>query len=134
MTSRFVFDLLDAELKRVQTELLERVAVKYGLDRESLVKEFVETTLRVIPDAHAKVEVIRKKPRSRICGKENVDPKCMARVWNRGRGGQCSRDAKPGTCFCYQHEHEESRKHGIITADPPANVFKPTRRAKALYI
>ena len=132
MTSKFIFDVLDSELRRVQGDLLLQVAKKYNLDHKELIDEFISKPLRVIPNAQAKVEVIRKKPR---VGKENIAPECRchARIWNRGNGGQCTRISKEGSNFCTQHMDPESRKHGDMSMAPSPDVFKPNQRKKALY-
>ena len=56
---------------------------------------------------------------------EEIDPhKCIARMWNKGCGGQCSRKRKHGD-YCKRHISEENRWCGILTEPPPRNPISP---------
>mmetsp|Transcript_13858 Transcript_13858/g.37662 ORF Transcript_13858/g.37662 Transcript_13858/m.37662 type:complete len:706 (-) Transcript_13858:219-2336(-) len=49
--------------------------------------------------------------------------RCLARIWNYGQGGQCSRSRCAGD-FCFQHAKDEFwRSHGRVTGPvPPAKL------------
>lgn len=52
---------------------------------------------------------------------EEINPhKCIARVWNKGCGGQCSYSKKVGE-YCKKHISEENRWCGILTEPRPRN-------------
>jgi len=52
---------------------------------------------------------------------EEINPhKCIARVWNKGYGGQCSHLKKVGE-YCKKHISEENRWCGILTEPRPRN-------------
>ena len=56
---------------------------------------------------------------------EEIDPhKCIARMWNKGCGGQCSRKRINGE-YCKKHISEENRWCGILTEPPPRNPISP---------
>jgi len=133
MTSapQFVFDLLNQELLRIQRELLEKVATKYELDCSELLREFLpgihdhEHTNMTLQD-EVRITVKKTlKPRP-VAG---ADSRCLARVWNRGRGGQCTRSRRDGCDFCTSHT--SSQKHGRIDDKVPRDLFP--FRATALY-
>lgn len=121
----FIFDLLNQELQRVQEELLERVAEKYRLSSKELVQEFL-TPLEIVPEKKEKV-IVCKKQKGRALPPDET--RCNARIWNRGKGGQCTRFRKEGNAFCCQHL--EKRKHGTIGEQAPREVFCHT--TKILY-
>ena len=121
----FLFDLLNHQLREVQSELLEKVAKKYQLDVAGVKAEFLGDIV-LVPEKKEKVIICKKqKGRKLPCD----DQRCMARIWNRGKGGQCTRFRKEGAEFCCQHL--EKRKHGKISEEPPKEVFQHT--TKILY-
>lgn len=121
----FLFDLLNQQLQEIQEQLLERVAKKYELDVRKVKEEFL-TPLVLVPEKKEKVIICKKqKGRKLPCDEQ----RCMARIWNRGKGGQCTRFQKEGAVFCCQHL--EKRKHGTITEAPPKEVFQ--HNTKILY-
>ena len=121
----FLFHLLDQELQRIQEELLEKVADRYKLDIATLREEFI-TPLQIIPQETEKVFLCKKQKGRQL---PNDDVRCTARIWNRGKGGQCTRFRKGEYAFCCQHI--EKRKHGTITETPPREVF--CHKTKSLY-
>lgn len=70
-------------------------------------------------------------------GCSTIKRECMARIWNRGNGGQCSKHARDGGEYCGGHTNEIMKngklRHGRVNEPPPNDVFKPTVRQKALY-
>lgn len=121
----FLFDLLNQQLREVQEQLLENVAKKYQLDVGKVKEEFLGP-LVLIPEKKEKVIICKKQKGRKLPSDEQ---RCMARIWNRGKGGQCTRFRKEGADCCCQHL--EKRKHGLITEDPPKQVFQHT--TKILY-
>jgi hypothetical protein len=121
----FLFELLEKELTNIQEKLLEKVAKKYDLSETELKEEFL-TPLKVIPNTNTKV-VICKKQKGRKIPLDEC--RCMARIWNRGKGGQCTRKRKGENEYCCQHI--EKRKHGDIREMPSKKVF--CHKTKILY-
>jgi hypothetical protein len=125
----FIFDLFEKELKNIQSELLCKVATKYGLDEDELITTFLEDNkLKLIPNNNITVVITKKKHKDKDQDDEGRC-RCRARVWNRGKGGQCTRYVQEGN-YCAQHTAH--RKHGTIDdkADPKIFPKNPT----AIYI
>ena len=118
---QFIFDLLDGELRRCQIELLEKVAAKYGLECEELVREFVPMpTTTLVPASDVEITIHKKwKPKPIPPASE----RCLARIWNRGRGGQCTRPKKSEKSECYCIYHEKHRRYGDIREAPDLSQF-----------
>lgn len=125
----FIFEMLEEEIIRIQTEVLDKVATKYNLNAEDLISEFVVNKVKLIPTNNITV-VVKKE----ILRKVVVDDtsRCMARIWNRGKGGQCTRARLCGTqhsMFCSQHV--DNHKHGCI--HEPVNKKLFPKEPTALY-
>jgi hypothetical protein len=119
----FIFEMFEEELTRIQRELLSKVASKYNLDEQTLHTEFLEKRVKLIPNSEVTV-VVKKQ----VVKKQKVaeQSRCPARIWNRGRGGQCTRPKKTNdddtVCeFCAQHM--TNRKHGVITEPVDKKIF-----------
>ena len=108
----FIFEMLEEELIRIQKELLIKVATKYNLQCEDLIDEFIVNRTKLIPTTSVSVIVKKEVPRKTVID----DPlRCVARIWNRGKGGQCTRARLCGShssMFCSQHI--DNHKHGCI--------------------
>lgn len=126
----FLMGLLEDELRSLQEKLLKRVAKEYEIDEHDLITRMLPMRpLKVTPDH---IQVVRKAPRKDVL---DPDERCKARIWNRGRGGQCTRAAKTEEGLCTHHhkemEKEGTLRHGWIHEKPSKELFgKP----KALYI
>ncbi len=116
-TPAFVFDILNNELQKIQITMLEGISKKYNIDIDELKKEFIKP-LRVIPEKTEKVVILRKQKGRKMPSDEE---RCVARIWNRGKGGQCSRPSKNEQPFCCQHR--QHRKHGTIDEPPSDKIF-----------
>ncbi len=126
-TPQFIFDLLQTELISINRELLKRVVNKYDLDENEVINEFLPTKLKIIPNEKKSVEIVHKAtPRK---PPENEKQRCMARVWNRGKGGQCIRFRIKNCEFCCQHK--EKIKHGRIDEEVPRELFQ--KQSNAIY-
>lgn len=125
-TPSYLWNLLEEEILRIERDILKKVATKYNLDYEEIQKEFLNEPMKMIPNKDVSI-VIKKevKPKTKI-EKEN---QCCARVWNRGKGGQCTRKKKDGEDYCTQHIN--NRKHGDITDKPDRAIFP--KKSNALY-
>ena len=55
--------------------------------------------------------------------------RCLARVWNGGLGGQCSRRAMDGRDVC--KKHADGQFHGLVTHDVPPAKLREFRKRKA---
>lgn len=126
----FIFTLLNKELFEIQRALLEKVANDKGLDTDELVATYLSDPLSITPNTKTKVEVVKRKdPRP----PPDPEHRCMARVWNRGKGGQCSRSRSGPDCeLCTNHAKMVSLKHGRISDRPPPGVFGASGK-KVLY-
>ena len=123
-TPSFIFGLLDAELRRVHTEMLEKVATKYNLDITELIEEFVTPHKAITTGTKVSVKKdMNPRPLPQAANR------CMARVWNRGRGGQCTRNRKADAEFCAHHI--PSQKHGRIDEKVTRSMFPS--HSTALY-
>jgi hypothetical protein len=121
-TPAFIFELLNKELQNIQEQMCREIALKYNLDFEEVSKPY----LSIIKDKDEKI-VICKKIKSKKMPTE--EERCMARVWNRGKGGQCARGKHGDTLFCCQHG--ENRKHGTINEKPKREIFP--RKTRIIY-
>ena len=129
-TPQFIFDLLERELRTIQINLLEKVSVRYGLNRDDLIADFLPKQLVVVPNSKIVIEVKKCLKPHQIPSAEN---RCMARVWNRGKGGQCTRNQiKVETTESeYCSQHQKNRKHGRINEPASSEIFP--RKSNALY-
>lgn len=129
----YILDLLTEELREMQIKLLKKVATRHGLDHAGLVAEFApppDTAVAIVPNTEIAITVQKTQPRRTP---KSGDNRCMARVWNRGKGGQCTRarcngtgvagadDSGAGADYCSQHI--EKRKHGRIDESVPKDTF-----------
>jgi hypothetical protein len=135
-TPQFIFELFEKELRAIQIKLLGKVATAKGLDPEELVMEFLpERSLRLVPNTKT---IIQVKKKNAPPAPPPVESRCMARVWNRGKGGQCVRlrssanSSRNTTIKCdYCSQHAKNRKHGRIDEPPVKDVFP--KEAKSVY-
>ncbi len=130
---KFLFDLFELELQRLRLELLKQVASEFDMDYDTLV-ERIMPKVRVVPNTEVKVQIT--KPRLSVAA--DSEQRCTARIWNRGKGGQCSRKQKEGDVkLCTQHLKEycmeKTLRHGWFHEPPPKEVFTPAKKEKALY-
>ena len=134
-TPQFIFELFEKELRTIQISLLAKVAISHGLNHAELIEEFIPSRLILIPNTKTRVQVKKTNVTPSIPPPEN---RCMARVWNRGKGGQCIRsrgviDNKSAAAIeCeYCSQHQKNRKHGRIDEPPSKEIFP--KEAKSLY-
>lgn len=120
----FVFAILNKELREIQKKLLQNVATDYGLNQEELTARYLpDDPVKITPNSTTKVEVVRRV---------NAKPpppdheRCMARVWGRGKGGQCSKKRTQDSEFCRNHSTSLLR-HGRIDQTPPAHIYGHVR-------
>jgi len=119
----FLFQLLEKELQDIHQKLLTDVSKKYQLPLEEVLKEFIRPVV-MVSEQKEKVVIVKKQKGRHLPDSEH---RCMARVWGRGKGGQCTRKKVGDGLFCTQHI--EKRKHGLITEAPPKEVFQSKTRA-----
>lgn len=121
-TPAFIFDLLNKELQSIQEKMCREIAEKYNLDFDEVSRPY----LTIIKETEVKVFICKKTKGRKV---PDVEERCRARVWNRGKGGQCCRSLKDGTLFCAQHR--EVRKHGVIADAPDRDIFP--RKTRIIY-
>lgn len=117
----------------MQCNLLSKVAKAYQLDEQQLIDTFLVDPLKVASPSEQKIEVTRKLNPKPL---PNEDERCNARVWNRGRGGQCTRKKCDDEGLCGHHKRllEKNGKlhHGTMQTPPPRDVFVATQ-SNVLY-
>lgn len=121
----FVLTILEQELYEIQAKLIHKIAKDHDLDAEALISQHLKKPLCVVPNTEKKVEIIRRNVER---PSTPPDVRCIARVWNRGRGGQCTRKCHEEHGFyCMQHGKElqdkKSLRHGTIQDPPPREIF-----------
>ena len=123
----FIFDLFEKELINIQQDLLKKVATKYSLNYDELIKDFLPKEVKLTPNTNTSIQIKKKQVQSEP---PEATKRCMARIWNRGKGGQCIRGRSSETGeYCSQHE--KNRKHGRIDEPPNINIFP--KDSKAIY-
>jgi hypothetical protein len=126
---QFIFELFEKELRSIQIELLKKVATKHGLNIEEVVADFLPEHLKIVPNTKTRIQVKKKHAPAEP---PKAEVRCMARVWNRGKGGQCMRERLNNTRKCeYCSQHEKNRKHGRIDEQPSQKIFP--QKANAVY-
>lgn len=127
---QFIFELFEKELKNIQKDLLKKVATKYNLNYDNLIQEFIPNTLTLVSNTKTSIEIKKKNV---SFTPPTCDKRCMARVWNRGKGGQCIRYRINDTNNNYEYcsQHQKNRKHGRIDELPNQNIFP--KDSKAIY-
>jgi hypothetical protein len=130
----FILHILEKELYDIQSALLEKVANEYRLEHSELVSRFLKDPIRVVPNAHTKIEITRKVEQKPPPSDEE---RCRARIWNRGNGGQCTRKKQSeDSDLCSHHSKMEEKdgklRHGRITEPPPYGIFTRCRK-KVVY-
>jgi hypothetical protein len=132
---QYIFGVLDKELFDIQYQLICKISAEYNLNVEEVVSKCLpqKQSTNIQPLTTKKIEVIAKK---------NAPPpledelRCTARIWNRGRGGQCTRARMKGCDLCGNHrkllETHGKLHHGRIHQPPPMDVFTGCKQV-ALY-
>jgi hypothetical protein len=130
----YIFDILDKELYDMQCTLIRRISAEYGLKSEEVIAKFLEDPLKILPVTDTKIEITKRTNAAPPAADEE---RCNARVWNRGRGGQCSRRRAKECEFCGHHmkmyEKDGKLHHGRMNDPPPAMVFVASTKKKVLY-
>lgn len=122
-TPQYLLQLLEVELYEAQSKLLQRVANRYQLSHTELVEEFLSPQLVLIPNATEKITVKKQKNPKPPAPEEE---RCWARIWNRGKGGQCTKRRLEDSDFC--KAHLSRRKHGDMREEVPREIY-PYRSA-----
>lgn len=115
---QYLWDLLNRELIFSHTELLRKVATKYDIPFAELVDEFIPKNAKLIPNKEQPIMIHKKmKPKK----EPSDDTRCCARIWNRGKGGRCTRSQAPNCEYCLQHSKD--RKHGDFRESAPREIY-----------
>lgn len=118
----FIFNQLQTELHAIELQLLEKVSKTYDIPIEELTDQFL-TPLKVVPEATDKIFISKKYKGRKIPMQED---RCQALIWNRGKGGQCTRPKCDGEEYCKQHMCH--LKFGKVDEKPMETHFnKPIR-------
>lgn len=119
----FIFNQLQDELYSIQMQLLEKVSNTYDIPMDELVVQFL-SPLKIIPESSEKIFISKKYKGRKLPIPQD---RCQAIIWNRGKGGQCTRSKCEGKEFCKQHT--EYLKFGKITDIPLEKQFNQPIRA-----
>lgn len=127
-TPKYIFDLLNKQLIEYQRNILISIANQYNIDQEQLFIKYLPSTniINIQSNDKIAIEITKKIAKKNIPDDNN---RCMARVWNRGKGGQCTRIKKDNCEYCLQHS--QHLKHGRIDSDVPKHIFQTN--SKILY-
>lgn len=98
-TPAFIFNTLQQELQKIHLTWLEQIAQKYNLPLEELKQEFIKD-LKIIPETTEKIYICKKYKARKIPMEED---RCKALIWNKGKGGQCTRPCCDGEEYCKIH-------------------------------
>ncbi len=119
-----------AEAFRVQNQtLLNAVSQQYGLNPQEVLTKFLPDDFDVSPDEKLTLEKSQSTPDKqkntlRKC-KVPLNERCMARCWNGGAGGQCTRRKKVGD-LCSNHNkiytNTGTLPHGRVDQQPPKEL------------
>jgi hypothetical protein len=121
----FIFELFQNELIYMQKHLIHKIATKYNLDEAALVNEFIPAhSLKLVPNTKVSVVVKKKLEAKQI---PDIKNRCVARVWNRGKGGQCTRLKHEDCEYCAQHK--SNTKHGRIDEKADKAIFPQSSHA-----
>lgn len=127
----FIFEIFEKELRNIQINLLKKVATKKGYSNselEELCNEFLpeQCNLKLVPNTKTRIHIQKKNTELSLPKNEE---RCMARIWNRGKGGQCTRCRNALSEYCLQHI--KNRKHGRIDEKPSEDIFP--KDSKSIY-
>ncbi|MGA1048219.1 MAG: hypothetical protein ACO3UU_09425 [Minisyncoccia bacterium] len=107
-TPAFIFDILNNEIYTIHKDMLHKISKKYNIDINELTSEFLKP-LTVTPEEIEKVVIYKKHQRRSIPDTLN---RCKACIWNKGKGGQCTRSCIQSQSFCAQHI--DKQKNGTV--------------------
>lgn len=124
-TPAFIFNSLQKELQAIQLNLLEKVSKTYDIPLEELKEQFL-SDLKIIPETKEKIYICKKYKSRKIPMDEE---RCQALIWNKGKGGQCSRPKYEDCEFCKQHK--EHFRFGKVSE--PKHVDKFDIQERVIY-
>jgi hypothetical protein len=125
-------DILDQVYACRERDLLRRISDVHGLDYDNLLSTFGSSTMKsgvqmaIIPDLGVDLKSEKKKIRGSSIPENE---RCMARVWNGGKGGKCSRRGckGPNVDLCGNHarclEAKGCLPQGRMDGDVPENMI-----------
>lgn len=121
----FLLKVLENEIKDICIGVLKKVCDRHSLDFEEVCREVhlfgknnEDSQLSLASERKQIINIVKKKPPKAVV---EDSCRCMARVWNQGRGTQCTRRKIEGTELCTQHS--KNLKHGLITDKTPTQMF-----------
>mgnify|MGYP006099314013 CR=1 FL=1 len=127
----FVTTIFQTEINKIKLNLIKQIAEDYYLDEEELIKEYA-CDINIISSKMENIEIVKKNKYNNDISKNH---RCLARVYNNGKGGQCKR-SKNVDNLCTLHfnklDKNNKLKYGLITEPKPADIFhnKDPRREK----
>jgi hypothetical protein len=126
LTEQSNLDIYD-EIINIKKEMMKNIfKEKYNLYRIDIkIDEIIDNIFNSDIDFKMDPKYEKEIPKM-IREKGRLRPnRCIARKWNGGYGGQCTRYKLPGTEFCKKHNIEENRWCGLITEDRKTDIYPP---------
>tara|TARA_Y100000591_G_C21767287_1_gene663528 strand:- start:224 stop:637 length:414 start_codon:yes stop_codon:yes gene_type:complete len=118
----FVKGIFEKEINNIKINLIKHIAKDYSLNEEELIKKYT-CDIEII---NKKIENIQITKKNNYNSNLNKEDRCLARVYNNGKGAQCKRSKKHDD-LCTLHYNilikEDKLKYGLITEPKPNNVF-----------
>ena len=122
-------------MRNIQINLLKKVATRKSFsdaELEELITDLLpeQATLKLVPNTKTRIHIQKKNTETAVPKNEE---RCMARIWNRGKGGQCTRSRlrQEDAMSEYCSQHIKNRKHGRIDEKPSEEIFP--KDSKSLY-
>ena len=127
----FVKSIFQNEINKIKINLIKQIANDYYLDEEELIKEYA-CDINIISKKMENIEIVKKNKYNNDISKNH---RCLARVYNNGKGGQCKRSKNiDNLCTLHYNQLQKNNKlkYGLITEPKPADIFhnKDPRREK----
>lgn len=127
----FVKTIFEEKINEIKINLIKQISKDYFLDEEELIKQYT-CDIQIISNKMENIEIIKKNKYNNDISKKD---RCIARVYNNGKGGQCKR-SKNINNLCTLHHNQLNKnktlKYGLITEPKPLELFhnKDPRREK----
>jgi hypothetical protein len=119
---KFVLGIFQKEINDIKLKLIKKIAKDYYLDEEELIKNYI-CNIELINKNLENIQIVKK---NNYNSKLKSGNRCLARVYNSGKGSQCKRSRNKND-LCTLHssilENEGKLKYGYINKPRPKGVF-----------
>ena len=127
----FVIGIFQNEVNKIKINLIKQIAKDFHLDEEELIEQYT-CDMKIINKNLENIQISRKNNYNSNIDK---DDRCLARVYNNGKGAQCKR-SKNEDDLCTLHNNlllkNGKLKYGLINEPKPLGAFpyKDPKREK----